>query len=687
MTTLKVTTLTLPAADLGDENPLAPLAPPADAHAQIRFGDGVPDEVRRQVNYGRRPGCLPYRPQDGYNRDRKPRALRAAVLENEFLRAVFLLEYGGRMASMVHLPTQRELLARNPIFQPANLAIRNAWFSGGVEWNIGVIGHSPFTCSPLHAERLTAPGGTPVLRLREWERIRRTPFQLDIWLPEQSAFLYVRVSIRNPNDIEAPMYWWSNIAVPEAPGNRILAPASHAFRFDYRSAMDRIPLPRWNGMDISYPAEIDRAADFFYDLADGQRPWIASLDAGGGGLVQTSTRRLRGRKLFVWGLSPGGRRWQTFLAGPGQAYVELQAGLARTQVECLPMPPQAEWNWTEAYGLLTVPPGEVHGVEWASARKRVERQLNALLPITLLAKQAAIGDTLAGLPGEARLQTGSGWGGLEARRLKRTQTVTGMLAAAYAGDPLGPDQAPWLQLLEQGTFPAPPPETPPGAWMVQPEWHEMLEAALATGGADNWLGWLHAGVMRYAANDRAGAVQAWKRSLAFARSAWALRNLAVVARIEKRDDEAVTLLDEACGLMPHLLPLAVEWGNALLEAGRPADWLSRVTRLAPPAQAHGRIRLLVARGHIALNQLDAAEAILRGPLEVSDVREGETLLSDTWFDLATRRLAAATGQPVDDALRTRARQAYPLPTHLDFRGSAAETGSFAEAPPRSGRDA
>ncbi|NLN02965.1 MAG: DUF5107 domain-containing protein, partial [Lentisphaerae bacterium] len=120
MSELQLTTLTLPAADLGMENPLAPLAPPGDAHAQMRFGDGIPDEIRRQAGYGRHRGCLPYRVQDGYNRDRKSRALRVAVLQNGHLRATFLLDYGGRMASLVHLPSGRELLAANPVFQPAN---------------------------------------------------------------------------------------------------------------------------------------------------------------------------------------------------------------------------------------------------------------------------------------------------------------------------------------------------------------------------------------------------------------------------------------------------------------------------------------------------------------------------------------------------------------------------------------
>ena len=107
-----------------------------------------------------------------------PGTFAAAVLENETLRATFLLELGGRLWSLYHKPSGRELLSVNPVFQPANLAIRNAWFSGGVEWNIGIIGHSPFTCEPLFAARVEGPDG-PVLRMYEWERVRGTPFQID----------------------------------------------------------------------------------------------------------------------------------------------------------------------------------------------------------------------------------------------------------------------------------------------------------------------------------------------------------------------------------------------------------------------------------------------------------------------------------------------------------------------------
>ena len=117
------------------------------------------------------------------------------------LTATFLPGYGGRLWSLVHRPTGRELLHRNPILQPANLALRDAWLAGGVEWNIGATGHWPLTCSPLHAVRLSAPDGTPVLRMYEFERLRRVVMTVDAWLPAGSPTLMVHVALHNPAQI------------------------------------------------------------------------------------------------------------------------------------------------------------------------------------------------------------------------------------------------------------------------------------------------------------------------------------------------------------------------------------------------------------------------------------------------------------------------------------------------------
>ena len=373
MSELRIENWTMPAADLGPQNPLPPLRPARDVHG-ITEAPGVPVEMVANMAYGRVDTPLPYTMQDRYDRERKPRDFRVAVLENETLRATFLLEMGGRLWSLYHKPSERELFSVNPVFQPANLAIRNAWFSGGVEWNIGTIGHCPFTCSPLFAARAERPDGTPVLRLYEWERIRRTPFQIDAYLPDGSPVLFVRVGISNPHDHDTPMYWWSNMAAPESPETRVIAPATSAYSFGYQAGSLYVaPIPEVDGTDVSYTTNVTRAADFFFHIPDGERHWITALDGQGKGLIQASTPRLQGRKLFLWGMSSGGRTWQTFLSEPGVTYLEIQAGLARTQTEHLRMPPNTEWTWLEAYGLLEADADTIHGQDWAAAQAAVRR--------------------------------------------------------------------------------------------------------------------------------------------------------------------------------------------------------------------------------------------------------------------------------------------------------------------------
>src|SRR5207244_4744905 len=130
-------------------------------------------------------------------------------------------------------------------------------------WKISVVGHSAFTCSPLFAARVVGDDGTPVLRLYEWDRVRRVPFQIDCWLSNDSPFLLTRVGITNPNDHTVPMYWWSNIAVPERPDVRVLSPADHASRHNYDGTLVEHRVPVYDGVDRHYPTTHDPAPDHY----------------------------------------------------------------------------------------------------------------------------------------------------------------------------------------------------------------------------------------------------------------------------------------------------------------------------------------------------------------------------------------------------------------------------------------
>lgn len=601
----------------------------------------------------------------------RPRVRRAAVLENDRVRAVFLLELGGRLWSLVDKRTGREMLYQPPVLHIANVAMRNAWFAGGVEWNIGVRAHTAHTCAPVFAAEVRDRHGRPLLRLWEWDRVRGLLFHLDAMLCDDAPALLVRVRTVNPNRETTPMYWWSNVAVPEAQGHRVVAPAAEAYTFGYEGEIRIQPVPVSDGVDTSYPTRIPTAHDYFYRIGDGCRPWIAALDGGGAGLIHASTARLRGRKLFVWGMGPGGRRWQGHLGGREAGYVEIQAGLGRTQAEYLPMPPGAEWSWLEAYTLMEADPAVVHGPDWAAAHRHVEARLDTLLPQARLESMLEETAYLEVTPPTAILQRGSGWGALEERR--RRADGDGPLAppaVAFDEASLTDDQAPWLALLTEGALPDRPPDETPGAWMTATPWQRRLADAVAGGCGDHWLSHLHLGVMAYQAGQADAAAQAWQTSLARRPSAWAYRNLALLARHQGHTQDAADLYLKAAALAPNLAELAVECGRALVDAGRFADldpWLATVPA---PVRQRGRMGLVAARAAFERGDLDAAQTLLEG-IELADVREGEIALTDLWFAIQENRLAAAEGVPVDDALKARVRQTHTPPARLDFRMSVA----------------
>src|SRR4051794_35163689 len=123
MSTLRVDTWTMPTSRLGPPNPLPPLRSAADLHV-VDHGpeDGIDDELREAMAYGRLASVLPYLEQSDYGRELVDTEHRVAVLENDRLRATFLLGWGGRLWSLVDRATGRELLHRPPTLQLANLA-------------------------------------------------------------------------------------------------------------------------------------------------------------------------------------------------------------------------------------------------------------------------------------------------------------------------------------------------------------------------------------------------------------------------------------------------------------------------------------------------------------------------------------------------------------------------------------
>lgn len=650
MSDIRIEDFTMPAASVGPRNPLPDLKTVQYVHSGVTVGPHVTAAEKSRIGYGMVQSILPYQLQDGYDRRQIPRSFRAVTLENETLRATFLPEVGGRLWSLYHKGEGRELLHVNPVFQPCHLALRNAWFSGGVEWNVGIKGHNPYTCDPLHAE-IVEYEGLKALRMYEYERIRRCVYCIEACLPDGAPALYVKVRIENAAGEETPMYWWSNIAVDETANTRVIAPADEALECFYSGSsyyLDKVSMPLREGVDRSYPARLNISTDFFYCVPEENKKWICAVEQDGKGLFEASTDNLWGKKVFQWGMTAGGRHWQEFLSRPGSAYLEIQAGLARTQLEHIPMQAGEAWEFMEAYGMVSAGEGG-RSPDWHAAQAAAEKGIFAILgqatPDKMLRdpRWQALSRT-QGTP----VTLGSGWGALENRRRRANGQPPLSPVYAFSEASLGEEQADWLRLLESGAFPQRPVQDAPRSFMADKAWLPLLEKA------QDWFGALQYGVALYAQGDAEGAERAFRRSFQLRENGWACRNIAQLEKLKRRYDEAEGWLQKAAALLPGERHIAGEYAALLNDCGRSQQFLSLYDALPQAVRKHPRLVLQKIIALCRTGCCQEARRMLEAGLTLPDIREGEASLAAVWEEIQAACEKQGAGRK-------------PLPYALDFR--------------------
>ena len=601
------------------------------------------------IGYGMMPDSLPYTLLDNYDTPEEELTFNSAVLENKYLKAVFLPELGGRLWSLFDKTAQRDLILENSRLILCNLAIRNAWFAGGVEFNCGRRGHDEQTCSPRFAAVVETPD-YPVLRIYEYQRDRGTPFQYDCFLPDDSKFLFIRGRIWNPNSYVVPMYWWSNIAVEEIKGSRVVVPAQTVFANWYSGgshALAKLTMPDGEGFDASYPEKFEYVKDHFYNIPENHRRYECLFFPDGYGLCHVSTRRLRGRKLFVWGQCQGGTHWNRKLLGPGyERYLELQGGLGRSQQECLPMPPKTAWEWLEGYGALAMNPEDVFG-SWDSAVNNTTCSINEVIPESVLDEMLAdTRDSIALKPGKTVIY-GSGWGALEEMRLNKK------LAPQLDFGKVTDEQALWVELLEKNTVTS----ENIYSYMVSDEWFELLKKA-----HESWQKHYLLALNYYRRQDLERAEKEVSLAGDVMQNRYLLHLLANIRRIQQCNDEAADLIKAAAMLDWRDVSFIKEVLKMLLNLQKHEIMAELIGKLSENIAGLPLIKMMKAFALAYTGKLDEAEKILLENIsEIPDIREGENSTSQLYIYIQQQK-AIQQG-------KTLSASEVNVPFHLDLRMS------------------
>jgi Domain of unknown function (DUF5107) len=658
MTTITTGDHHLLTSNMGPLNPLprfkgfkAAGAPPAPAKLST-------DETEGYYVFGQE-SLMPYQLCDNYDRSQTEGSLPAIFIENEKLKLMLYPTLGGRLASIYDKEQQRELLFCNPVFQPANLGILNAWFSGGIEWNAIIPGHTPFGCAPIFAGVIETEKG-PILRLYEFERRREAAWQIDLFLPPDEAKLWIHPKLINPNTHSIQAYWWTNIAAPLEEGLRILSPADYCIEHvQPDDHLESFPFPHRQGYDGSYPTNYNYAASVFFRRPKQERPWLSAVYEDGHALLHTSTPTALGRKLFVFGGHAGGQRWMDYLSIPGKGnYIELQAGITPTQNQQVTLGPNEKLEWTECIMPLQLGTALTHQPDYHTAQDRVEAMIEEYAPLDELAQFDTWLEAHSDSPIDAVLQHGSAWGMLFERMDDHPLSPGLSFSAPVTCEGL------WSELLQDGTF---SPETirqSPTSWAVSERWIALLQESII----QHETTWLHELLLGVAILDKKEYDQAqvhFETSIRLEDTYMARRHLALTCIHRNDIDGAKEEYLRAWTLSDESSPLAVEICGFFQEQGRLSDLEHFLSQLPPTVLAHERVRLACAAVAMDRGELDAVRDILAGTF--CDVREGEVLLTDLWFRSHLQDAEQRLGRSLNDEEKAEIMGSNPPPREIDFR--------------------
>jgi tetratricopeptide (TPR) repeat protein len=454
-----------------------------------------------------------------------------------------------------------------------------------------------------------------------YERIRGVVYSLDFWLAEDRPALCAAVTVRNPQTETVPMYWWTNIAMPLGTGSRVFTPATRAYT-DIDEAVTLVDVPEVEGVDVSWPARVPRARDFFFVLTDAAPRFLAAVDGDGRGLLHSSSARLVSRKLFVWGDSPRGRWWQSFLTERAGPYYEVQAGLAPTQYACIPMPAGAEWSWVERFEPLALDGAAAVG-EFAEVSDRIAREPR----LADFAGDEAFAAGLRRVPATV-VRRGNADAQLEDELRARQGLPPLAPELDFASD--DPRTGRWSEFLRTGRLAPPPPGAPPPYDVAGPAWAALLREAAADPERADANVLYHLGLVELDLGDVDAARDALLRSLELGETPWARYALAAVDARAGRVADAVESARRALAARPGDLALAKSALRILRDAGAWAQLLAAAAELVPELQHEGRIRFLRAVALHGLGRDAEARSILEagGGLELADLREGDDTLTE-----------------------------------------------------------
>lgn len=300
--------------------------------------------------WGRGARLYPYFFFDRFSKDPVDREWKVVRMENPYIAVSVLPEVGGKIWGAIERSTGNEFIYTNHVMKFREIALRGPWTSGGIEFNFGIVGHTPSTATPVDYTVSENEDGSVSCVVGAMDLPSRTRWRVTIHLPKDKAYFETQAFWHNPTPFHQSYYAWMNAAVKATEDLQYIFPGLHHIGHNYS-----VPLQPWpvneEGRDLSWYKNNDFGSYKSYFTVGEREDFFGGYwhDANFGFGHWALYDDIPGHKIWIWGLSRQGMIWEDLLTDEDGQYSEPQAGRYFNQSDHSLFLPYSGDNWREIW--------------------------------------------------------------------------------------------------------------------------------------------------------------------------------------------------------------------------------------------------------------------------------------------------------------------------------------------------
>ena len=298
----------------------------------------------------------PYHAFMGYSSESEPQSWQVIKMENDYIEVFMLPEVGGKVWGAVDKSNGEEFIYRNEVMKFRNIALRGPWTSGGIEFNFGIIGHTPATATKVDYLVRKNNDGSISTFVGGMDLPSRTFWRVEVNLEKDRSNFKTNTSWYNSTSMVQPYYNWMTGAAFAKDDLELVFPGNQYLK--HNGEVRKWPIDD-KGRNLSLYTNNQFGGHKSYHVIGYWKNFFGGYyhNDGYGFGHWANHDEMPGQKLWLWSLSDQGGIWEDHLTDTDGQYIEFQAGRQFVQyredqannnpVRKASFDPYASDQWTE----------------------------------------------------------------------------------------------------------------------------------------------------------------------------------------------------------------------------------------------------------------------------------------------------------------------------------------------------